>query len=76
MAGTTKNLLAMVMNAAAFVVFCLAGGVHWPSALAMAMGSVGGGFFGGWLLLRAPEKLLRGAIIVIGTALTIWLFLR
>jgi uncharacterized membrane protein YfcA len=76
MAATTKNLLATVMNAAAFVVFCLSGDVHWPPALAMALGSVGGGFFGSWLLLRAPEKLLRGAIIVIGAALTLWLFLR
>jgi uncharacterized membrane protein YfcA len=76
MAATTKNLLAAVMNAAAFVVFCLSGDVHWPPALAMALGSVSGGAFGSWLLLRAPEKLLRGAIIVIGTALTLWLFLR
>ena len=73
---TTKNLLATVMNAAAFVGFCVSGDVHWPPALAMAIGSVAGGFFGSWLLLRAPEKLLRGAIIVIGTALTLWLFLR
>ena len=42
----------------------------------MALGSVAGGFTGGWLLLRAPEKLLRGAIILIGTSLTLWLFLR
>jgi uncharacterized membrane protein YfcA len=75
-AAITKNLLATVMNAAAFVVFCVSGDVHWPPAMAMAIGSVAGGFFGSWLLLRAPEKLLRGAIIVIGTALTLWLFLR
>ena len=42
----------------------------------MAVGSVAGGFSGSWLLLRAPEKLLRGAIIAIGAALTLWLFLR
>jgi uncharacterized membrane protein YfcA len=76
MAATTKNLLATVMNAAAFVVFCVSGDVHWPPALAMAIGSVAGGFSGSWLLLRAPEKLLRGAIIVIGAVLTLWLFLR
>lgn len=76
MAATTKNILATVMNASAFMVFCLSGDVHWPAALAMALGSVAGGFTGSWLLLRAPEKLLRGAIILIGTALTLWLFLR
>ncbi len=76
MAATTKNLLATVMNAAASVVFCVSGDVHWPPALAMAIGSTAGGFSGSWLLLRAPEKLLRGAIIVIGAALTLWLFLR
>jgi uncharacterized membrane protein YfcA len=76
MAATTKNILATVMNTSAFVIFCLSGHVHWSGAIAMAIGSVAGGFTGGWLLLRAPEKLLRGAVIVIGTALTLWLFLR
>ena len=76
MAATTKNLLATVMNSSAFIVFCFSGDVRWPGSLAMALGSVAGGFTGSWLLLRAPEKLLRGAIILIGTALTLWLFLR
>jgi uncharacterized membrane protein YfcA len=76
MAATTKNILATVMNTSAFVIFCLSGDVHWLGAVAMAVGSVAGGFTGGWLLLRAPEKLLRGAVILIGTALTLWLFFR
>jgi uncharacterized protein len=75
-AATTKNLLATVMNAAAVLVFCFSRQVHWEGAASMALGSVAGGLTGSWLLLRAPEVLLRGSIIAIGIALTVWLFLH
>ncbi len=76
MAATTKNLLATIMNAAAFVVFAFSSDVHWQGAAAMAAGSLAGGFSGSWLLLKLPERLLRSTIIAIGAALTLWLFMR
>jgi uncharacterized protein len=39
-------------------------------------GGIGGGFAGSWLLTRVPEKLLRGFIVIVGTILTVWLFIR
>jgi uncharacterized membrane protein YfcA len=75
-AGTTKNLLATVMNAAAVLVFAFSGDVAWDAAVAMGLGSIVGGFAGTWLLLRVPEKVLRAGIIVLGIGLTFWLFLR
>ncbi len=76
MAATTKNLLATMMNASAVVVFAFSSDVHWQGALAMAAGSVMGGLAGSWLLLRLPDRPLRIGIILIGAALTVWLFLR
>ncbi len=76
MAATTKNLLATMMNASAVVVFAFSSDVHWLGGLAMAAGSVAGGLSGSWLLLRLPDRPLRLGIILIGAALTVWLFLR
>jgi len=76
MAAATKNVLAMAMNASAVVLFVFSGQVDWLAALALALGGIGGGFAGGWLLHRVPEKLLRGFVVFIGIVLTIWLFLR
>src|SRR5271170_8324495 len=76
MAATTKNLLATMMNASAVVVFAFSSDVHWQGGLAMATGSVMGGLAGSWLLLRLPDRPLRMGIILIGAALTAWLFLR
>jgi len=76
MATATKNVLAMAMNASAVALFVFSGQVDWPAALALAIGGVGGGFAGNWLVHRLPEKLLRGFVVVVGVALTVWLFLR
>lgn len=76
MAAATKNVLAMAMNASAVVLFIFSGQVNWPAALALALGGIGGGLAGNWLLHRVPEKLLRGFVVIVGMVLTIWLFIR
>ncbi|KMZ11782.1 Transporter [Candidatus Burkholderia humilis] len=75
-AGATKNLLAMVMNASAVVIFAASGKVGWTMAGAVCVGSIAGGFAGTWLLRRLPEDVLRGFVVVVGIVLTVWLFLR
>jgi uncharacterized protein len=76
MATATKNVLAMAMNISAVCLFSISEEINWPAGLAMALGGVGGGLLGGWLLHRLPEKIMRGFVVVVGITLTIWLFLR
>jgi uncharacterized membrane protein YfcA len=76
MASATKNALAMAMNASAVLIFVFSPLVNWPAALALGAGGVFGGLSGSWLLHRLPEKALRGFIVAVGAALTVWLFLR
>ena len=76
MANATKNILAMAMNAAAALLFVFSNQVNWLAALALCIGGVGGAFAGSWLMHRLPEKLLRGFVVLVGIALTIWLFIR
>jgi uncharacterized membrane protein YfcA len=75
-AGGTKNVLAGVMNASAVVLFVLSPEVHWLQALVLAVGAIIGGLLGTWALTRVNEKALRVAIVCIGVALTIGLFLK
>ena len=75
-AGATKNALAAVMNASAVAIFAFSRDVQWPAALAVAAGALAGGQAGTWLMLRAPERLLRLGVVVIGAVLTGALFTR
>jgi uncharacterized membrane protein YfcA len=76
MASATKNALAMAMNASAVLIFVFSPLVNWPAAIALGAGGVVGGLSGSWLLHRLPEKALRGFVVVVGAALTVWLFVR
>lgn len=76
MAQATKNMLAAAMNASAVALFAFSSNVNWLAAAALAVGGIGGGFAGGWLVHRVPERLLRGFVVVVGALLTVWLFLR
>ncbi len=75
-AGATKNVLAAVMNAAAVVIFLVSGFTHWLAAGVVAVGAIGGGALGAWLLHRINERLLRFGVVGIGGALTVAMFIR
>ncbi|MFC7516020.1 sulfite exporter TauE/SafE family protein [Herbaspirillum sp. GCM10030257] len=75
-AGATKNVLAAVMNASAVVLFLTSPELHWREAIILGAGAMAGGLVGSWALHRVNEKVLRVAIVCIGIALTIGLFVR
>jgi uncharacterized membrane protein YfcA len=75
-AGATKNALAGVMNAAAVAIFVASSLLHWREAIALGVGAIVGGLAGVWALHRVNERVLRIAIVCIGVALTIGLFLK
>jgi len=76
MATATKNVLAMAMNTSAVGLFVFSSQVDWLAASALALGGIGGGFTGNWLVHRLPEKIMRGFVVLVGSALTVWLFVR
>ena len=75
-AGATKNALASVMNAAAVVLFVFSPQVRWLQAAVLGAGAIVGGLAGTWALKRVNERGLRIAIVCVGVALTIGLFVR
>jgi uncharacterized protein len=76
MATATKNILAMAMNASAVLLFVFSDQVDWISTVALGLGGIGGGFAGNWLVYRLPERILRVFVVLVGSVLTVWLFMR
>jgi uncharacterized protein len=68
-----KNWGGLCMNFVAAATFALSGLVSWPIALAMAVGSMSGGYLGSLGAQRVPRGLVRVAVIVIGTTGGLWL---
>ena len=72
--NATKNVLALLVNAVAAVVFIAVADVDWPIAGLIAVGSVVGGQIGAGVGRRLPTTLLRAVIVVVGVvALTVFL---
>ncbi len=65
-ANGIKNLLAVCINTMAVIGFALSSLVHWPEALLMAVGAVGGGYAGAHVAKRFGRIFVRRAIVVIG----------
>ena len=75
-ASATKNVLAGVMNASAVAIFVFSPQMQWRQAAIACVGAAIGGVIGGHMASRVNQKLLRGAAVLIGVALTVGLFLR
>jgi uncharacterized membrane protein YfcA len=64
--NAAKNVLVMIVNATAAVVFILFAQVNWVAVLLIAAGSTVGGMLGARLGRRLPPLALRIFIVVIG----------
>jgi uncharacterized membrane protein YfcA len=65
-ANAAKNMLAMVANGTAAVLFIFAAPINWTVALLIAIGSTVGGLLGSSLGRRLPPVVMRGIIVVVG----------
>jgi len=73
--NAVKTLVSGASNAVAAAVFAVAGPVHWVAALALAAGSLAGGWLGPAVVRRLPAGPLRIAIGCAGLGLAVKLAL-
>ncbi|HEX4816654.1 MAG TPA: sulfite exporter TauE/SafE family protein [Nonomuraea sp.] len=66
--NAAKNVLALIVNFVAAVLFVLVADVDWTAVFGVAMGAVAGGFLGATLGRRIPAPVLRGVIVTVGIA--------
>jgi uncharacterized membrane protein YfcA len=73
--NAVKNVLVMLVNAVAAVLFILIAPIAWPAAGLLAVGSIAGGQVGASIGTRLPAPLLRVLIIVVGAIVGIRLLI-
>jgi uncharacterized membrane protein YfcA len=71
-----KNWGGFCMNLVAALTFAMSGIVRWPVALAMAVGSLAGGYIGARAALGVSQEAVRAAVAVVGVLSGLWLLLR
>ena len=75
-ANGIKNMLSVAINGVAIIPFAIAHIIDWPLALMMAISAPVGGYLGAKVFRHVPTPVARTAIIVIGSVMTVALFLR
>jgi uncharacterized membrane protein YfcA len=71
-----KNFLALGINGVAALYFAASGAVVWTDSLVMAAGAIAGGYGGAGLARKLGRTFVRRAIIIIGFAMAVSLFVR
>jgi hypothetical protein len=74
--GATTSLLGLAINGAAGAIFIHAGLVAWPCAIAMAIGSLTGGYAATGIARRIGRAALRRFVILVGCCMSAVLFVR
>jgi uncharacterized protein len=71
-----KTLLATCINGIAVIAFIIANAVLWPAAIVMIVGAVLGGYGGAAFARKIEQKWIRGFVIIVGSAMTLYFFLH
>ncbi|PZG19030.1 sulfite exporter TauE/SafE family protein [Nonomuraea aridisoli] len=64
--NAAKNVLVVLVNGTAAILYTLVADVDWLAVLLVALGSIAGGFLGARLGRRLPAPILRAVIVCIG----------
>jgi len=71
-----KALLGSVINGVAVLTFVAVHVIYWLKGSVMTAGALVGGYFGAHYAQKLPAKLVRGFVILVGTSMTIYFFVR
>jgi uncharacterized protein len=71
-----KVILGGVINGVAAFTFVVARAVVWPQMLVMTVGAVAGGYLSAHYAQKLPQSWVRGFVILIGAAMTVYFFVR
>jgi uncharacterized membrane protein YfcA len=72
--GAIRTLLAVVINAAAVLIFIVAGAVRWPQCVVMIAGALLGGWFGAHYAQKADPRTVRVVVIAVGLVMSAYYF--
>ena len=71
-----KVVLGAVINGVAVVAFVVARAVYWPEGIATTLGAIVGGYYAAHYAQRLPQSWIRTFVILLGTGMTVYFFVR
>jgi uncharacterized protein len=71
-----KVVLGGVINGVATFTFIATGAIVWKQGMVMTLGALVGGYFAAHYAQRLPQSWIRGFVIVVGCAMTVYFFFR
>ena len=71
-----KVVLGAFINGVATVTFVVSKTIVWPQALVMTMGALAGGYLAAHYAQKVPQAWIRGFVIAVGVAMTVYFFVR
>jgi uncharacterized membrane protein YfcA len=71
-----KVVLSGVINGVAIVMFIAKGAIYWPQGIVMTVGAIVGGYSAAHYSQKLPQLWIRAFVIVVGTGMTIYFFVR
>lgn len=74
--NSLKNLLSGILTTIAVVIYVAGALIDWQYAFAMLVAALLGGYAGGRLARLIPRPVLRAGIILIGLAMTAFMFVK
>lgn len=74
--NSLKNLLSGILTTIAVVIYVAGALIDWQYAFAMLVAALLGGYAGGRLARLIPRPVLRAGIVLIGLAMTAFMFVR
>jgi uncharacterized membrane protein YfcA len=71
-----KTVLTTCINGIAALIFIIFHAVYWPETLLMIVGAIIGGYGGAYYARKIDPKLIRGFVIVVGLATSVYFFVN
>jgi uncharacterized membrane protein YfcA len=71
-----KVVLGGIINGVAAITFIITGAIAWPQAIVMTVGSLLGGYSSAHYAQKLPQAWVKAFVILVGTAMTIYFFIR
>jgi len=71
-----KTVMSTVINGVAVVTFIVARAVYWKQGIVMIVGGIVGGYIGARYALKMPQIWVRVFVVLVGTGMTIYFFVK
>lgn len=71
-----KVVLGAFINGVATLTFVVSKTIVWPEALVMTAGALAGGYLAAHYAQKVPQPWIRGFVIAVGAAMTVYFFVR